>query len=408
VTARRLKILILTLVILHIPINAGCWNRREPENLASILAIGLDYDDDSGQYEVLMEIVNHGAFSGGEGGGGSSQGMQPSQVFAARGNTPFEALRRAETIVPRELFWAHTEVMVISETVARRGILPALDFLTRERQSRLIIFPLISSDQIRSILDAQGPLEVLFGQGLLTQIETIQRNDAVIPPVDLRILHMQLSQQGIDPFLPRARLVQVQQQSGQQQAGGRNSTSPANMVELNGGAAFRGDRMAGWLNNQATRGWHWITGEAFRGLVTFPCPCEGEEHFISVDIYQSYCSIEPQMADGRPKVKLDIKVEGRLQDLTCTDMIMNKENAGRILNNLLKEAVKEDVSASLGRARELGSDIFGFGRAFYRTIPRDWSSLKDNWEEHFRRLAVEVLVKATIRRTGMTVEQLKR
>ena len=80
----------------------GCWNRNEPETLASILSIGLDYDAAGGKYEVLVEVANPGALAGGQAGGdssggGGSGGIRPSQVLAARG-APF--LRRCAALRP--------------------------------------------------------------------------------------------------------------------------------------------------------------------------------------------------------------------------------------------------------------------------------------------------------------------
>ena len=399
----------------------GCWNRNEPETLASILSFGLDYDAASGDYEVLVEVANPSALAGGGqdagsggGGGGSGAASRPSQVLVARGRTIFEALRRIETTMPRQLFWAHTEIVVISEALARQGLQPVLDFFSRERQSRLIMTPLITDSPVKELLDAETPLEQVRGEALLSQLQTIALSDAVVPETDLRLLLMNLAEPGIDPFLPRATLVQRRQggQQGTQQGGsqpqdGRGGTGTTDVVELNGGAAFRGDRLAGWLNNNATRGWFWITGKAFRGTVVLPCPDDSGEGFITVEIYQSYSKIKPAVERGRPRVKVDITVEGRVQELTCTDLRLGSMVSSQSLDVILAGAIRDDVYAALGRARELGSDIFGFGRSFYRTMPQQWAAYAADWEEVFKSLEVEVTVSARIRRTGLNVESLQ-
>ena len=147
-------------------------------------------------------------------------------------------------MTPRQLFWSHTEVVVISETLARQGLQPVLDFFTRERQSRLIAVPLITDSDVKELLDAETPLEQVSGEALLQQLQTIERTDAVAPNTDLRLLLMSLAEPGIDPFLPRATLVQQRQdeqqgaqQDGPQPQGGRGGTRTIDIIELSGGAA---------------------------------------------------------------------------------------------------------------------------------------------------------------------------
>ncbi len=407
---------------------AGCWNRNEPESLASILSIGLDYDAEGGEYEVLVEVANPWALAGGQAGGDSSGGggsgsARPSLVLSARGRTIFEALRRIETMTPRQLFWAHTEVVVISESLARQGLEPALDFFTRERQSRLVAVPLITDSDVKALLDAEIPLEQVSGEALLSQLQTTERTDAVVPTTDLRLLFMSLSEPGIDPFLPRATLVQRRQdeqqggqqdeqqgegqQEGRQPQGGRGGTHSTDIIELNGGAAFRGDRLAGWLNNSATRGWFWITGEAFRGTVVMPFSDENGEKYMTVEIFQSYSSIKPAVVRGKPRIKIDITVEGRIQELTGASKRLSSMASSRSLDKILAGAIRDDVYAALGRARELGTDIFGFGRSFYRTMPQQWPRYAANWEEVFKELEVDVTITARVRRIGLSKEPLQ-
>jgi spore germination protein KC len=422
--SRRRLIYLLIFTILAAPFGpAGCWNRREPERLATVLAIGLDYDQQREEFVVLVEVANLAVLAGGQGGGdggGGGGGLKPSQVLSARGRTVFEALRRVGAISPRELFWSHAEVLVISEDLARHGLQPVLDFFVRERQSRLIVIPLVTDSGVRELFEAEVYPGKVTGDSLLLQYEAVTGTDAVAPVTDMRTVLMQLSQPGIDIFIPRAALVRLQDQAWEQLeegegagAGGGQGQAQGNQpqggggqkqIEISGGAAFRGDRMAGWLNNQATRGWFWIVGKAARGSVVFPCPGAGEKHYISVEVFQSVSEIKVSVEQGKPEVKVKITVEGRIQDVACYDHFLAGENPAPVLNRLLAGAVRSDAYAALGAARELGSDIFGFGRAVCRAYPRQWAELEQNWEEHFRNLKVEISVSAKIRRAGLVAE----
>ena len=42
---------------------------------------------------------------------------------------------------------------------------------------------------------------------------------------------------------------------------------------------------------------------------------------------------------------------------------------------------------------ELKTDIFGFGEAIHRRYPRLWEKIKDDWDDEFVRLPVNITVK---------------
>lgn len=49
---------------------------------------------------------------------------------------------------------------------------------------------------------------------------------------------------------------------------------------------------------------------------------------------------------------------------------------------------------------EYQSDIFGFGEAIHRSNPEEWNKIKENWDEEFSDLTVNVKVDMKIRLTG--------
>jgi spore germination protein KC len=63
--------------------------------------------------------------------------------------------------------------------------------------------------------------------------------------------------------------------------------------------------------------------------------------------------------------------------------------------------VRNDIEMSIKKNQHLKSDIFGFGNAFYRLKYQKWQEMKDDWEDIFTSLPVEVNIKANIERTGL-------
>ena len=384
----------------------GCWNRREPELLGIISTLGFDYDPESGFYELTVDVVNSALLGGGDprGGGGGGRGQLPFQVFSARGRTFFEALRKMEAISSRELLWAHAEVFIVSERLARRSLAPVLDLLSRERQSRLFSYILITDEAVRRLMEIQLPLEQSTGGGLARQITSIELSHSVIPDYVLRDVFTILSRPGFEAFIPRIRMAPPEQWQGQQQG---QQQQQGQAVEIKGGATFRGERLAGWLGEGASRGWVLTQGRVFRGTIVIPCPDDGCDGHIAIEVFRSSSRIEPVIKDGKPSVKLQIKVLGRVQDHSVRHPLSGDREIARDLNNRLATAIRHDVEAAIRQARRQRSDIFGFGNLFYRKMPREWEKLKDDWAEHFKEIEVEIEVNARVSRVGLVFDTVK-
>ena len=71
-------------------------------------------------------------------------------------------------------------------------------------------------------------------------------------------------------------------------------------------------------------------------------------------------------------------------------------------------AVRNEVLAALQAAQEdLESDILGLGRAVHNAYPREWQVMKDNWDEIFPALEVEVEVLATLKTSGVDLRGIQ-
>ena len=156
------------------PILTACWNQKELTDLAFVMALGIDKGED-GLYHVSFQLVNPGNVSAGQNGGG--QGL-PIAVYKSTGRTMTEAARNATKKVSRRLYFAHTNVVVISEEVARERtlFLNLLDAFSRDPEFRTTTEILVargaSAEEIvttLTILDKLPVIKLLKKSNLLKQ-----------------------------------------------------------------------------------------------------------------------------------------------------------------------------------------------------------------------------------------------
>lgn len=105
---------------------SGCWDRIEINDLAIVLATGIDYEDGKVQLTSQIFIPRKASAGDSSGSGGSPSGV--TMIRTAEGRTIAEALNRLQRKVPRNMFWGHCEVIIISEQAGKRGIREYIDF----------------------------------------------------------------------------------------------------------------------------------------------------------------------------------------------------------------------------------------------------------------------------------------
>ncbi|MGI6596832.1 MAG: Ger(x)C family spore germination protein [bacterium] len=384
-------LLLLTLLV------TGCWDRREPELLAFVLAVGLDKDPTTEEYKIVAQIYNPLAMAQEMGGGGSQK--KPAWVIEARGKTPYEARQNLAPKSSRELFWAHTGIVLLGENLARTGIRPVLDLFERERQLRLIARPLVVTGDMKKILASEFPLEETSGNALLRQVQTGQLTSSISPVLETRELINTLSQPGYELLIAQLK-GSSEDGDGDSEEGSAIDAPPP--IYLGGGAAFRGDRMVGWLDNRESRGWHWVAGKVRRATLTVSSPVD--EQPVSVEIIWARPSVEPEVNGDKVLVKVKVQVQGRVQDMVSGADVVLKEEELTSLERRTATVIKNEIMLAVRRAQELNSDIFGFGNGIYRLKPKEWERLEPRWPEMFSKLDVELDVRAKITVSGLIKE----
>ncbi|NLA05203.1 MAG: Ger(x)C family spore germination protein [Firmicutes bacterium] len=394
--------LLLILALLVGCLSCGCWNRREPELLGVVLAVGFDYNPESDLYTAIAQLANPiamGEGSGESGGGGSNK--TSFWTTAAEGHTPFEAIRNLVETSSRELLWSHCRVLLFSEKLARRGIGDVLDLFERGRQFRLIIKPAVVKGALRDIMEADFPLEETGALGLDRMVMTIQFEKAIFPEKNLSEPISTLSQTGKEMIIGRVEVLgggKVEEEPG-----GADSGSP---VRIGGSAVFRGDRMVGWADNKQTQGWAYATGRAARSYFVVKSPVK-EDSYVSIGVFghRARMSLHGNAKDWR--IELRVKMHGRIQEF---DGPGNLDDNTALLHSLERRAAataRNRIEAALSRAQELKSDIFGFGNLIYRKNPELWEKIAPRWDDEiFPQLKIDLSVEFRILRSGLIVDPL--
>jgi spore germination protein KC len=404
----------LIIVFLGLILLPGCWDRREPQEIAHGLLLGLDIDE-RGFYEAIVQYSNPsvsvGQDGGGGGGGGGASGgaaKRPFWTSSTKGHTPFEAVRNLALTTTRTTMLTHVQVLLVSEGLARHGIGPVIDLFARDRELRLTVQAAVVDGDIQKVMKADFPIEATPSSALdrLLRLTKSERGVTAGGPFLRKII--EFSRPGEEMTLSKIQVLQSKSKGGGGSASGASTMgSDKSPVKISGGAAFREDKMVGWLDNREMKGWNWIRGTVLRGPIMVSSPTG--DGFVNIDVLKATSVIEPVIEGVNIKIRVTVNSLGAIGNLTNSKggflaLDMHDPRVILSLRRRYSEVIRNDIEMAIKRAKELGTDIFGFGNLVYRKRPDIWKKFaKDRWEETFKTLPVEVIVKTEVRRPGLAI-----
>ncbi|MHB1125611.1 MAG: Ger(x)C family spore germination protein [Bacillota bacterium] len=391
----------------------GCWSRKEIEDLAIVSALGFDKVtvDGRDKCRVTIQVIRPGAVGSIEMGGGGAQA--PVWTFSSIGETVHEAGRDLSTRSPRIPFPPHARVVILGERLVREdGLKKVMDLLMRFRDIRLRTYVLVSRGDALDALLAQPELERTLSQEIVRMINVTQKRVSKAYFADVREVAAAVAGPGRDPAMSLLEVFPLSPKDIKGEGidtGGLKPGSPESKqtsVRLKGLAAFRGDKLVGFLGDRETRGFLYITGKARVGIITVRDPIHNERD-TTFAMTGAKTIIEPAIEDGRVVFTVRIKARGNLSEHEGAGNIASMPALEKLEENISKE-IRSMAMEAVRRAQEdFRSDIFGFGDVLHRKLPGEWKQISEQWPEVFPDAEVRISVETRIQSTGMIGKSLE-
>lgn len=393
----RKKYLVLLVIIISFFLS-GCWDKKEINQIGFTVGLGIDKEGDA--YQITTQIALPALL---EGGGGGEE--PPVWVVSGKGRTIFEAIRDVNTRSARRPFWGHLNVIVIGEDVAKDGLIPVLDLLSRGPELRRSNYVVVAQGKARDILEAQPKLESINAIYISNLIEN-RTGQSVAPAVTVNDLLITLSSSGFENVLPR--ITALEQESfippakKQEENSKEEEEKPKEILELRGSGIFKGDKLVDWLDEETTRGYLWVREDVQGGVIIVESPVEPNA-FISLEIKDNKSKIIPRIEKG--KVDVTINVSSFLNLVENTGLIsVEKEDTMQDLRQRAAESIRKEIQKAITKAQKVESDFLGIGEQVRVGYPQEWQDMK--WSQVFPTVEINVEVNVDIQEAAMTLRPL--
>ncbi|MDZ5722344.1 Ger(x)C family spore germination protein [Bacillus inaquosorum] len=398
------KRVLAVLMLLSVIVLPGCWDKRELTDLAIISAIGIDRTNE-GNYVLHLQIINPGNVAGGLQGGGAGD-RPPISVYSIEGDNMTEALRKASMKVSRRLYFAHTNLVVISEKLAREeGLDFVLDNLDRDTEFRTtatmvvahktkaenivkILTPIdkIPSNKVNKTLDFT---EAQYGRVVKTNIQDVLKTLAITTKA---------------PVIPGYMMIGDDKKGISME--NTQATDPKAILQADGLAVFdKSGHLKYWIEDKESVGAVWLMNKVQHTFVN--ADWGKTKDAVSLQITHQTTKLVPEMRNGRPRIHVHVTVEGIVDAVKYPFQLSNPKVLASIEKALNKELEKE-ISHAVKKIKKNKIDFIGFGDTIYRKYPKQWEKMKDTWDkEYLPELPVDVKAETYIRRTGLRNNPLR-
>lgn len=377
---RKFVILIIICILVALSLS-GCWNRRELKTFSILMGMGIDKVEEVGKIQLTAQIIKAGELKS-----ESGSDAEAYLTVQSTGDTVFDAARNFTKENNRKIYLPHSQVLIFGEGIATEGVQKYIDFFVRDHEPRLRENVLVAKGKAEEILDVKSELEKIPAIGISSLLKS-QAATSHATEVSMKDFISRLMSKTTEPIAP---LIEI---SGE----GEEQT-----LRISGMAIFKQDKWVGTLTGNEARGLLWVIEKIKSGIIVVNCP--SEEGKVSLEIIRASGKIIPEIKGDKISIKVEIKEEGHIGEQECPGELTLDDIIS--IEKMKATVIRAEVLSALEKARELNTDIFGFGDAVHRKYPKEWKELEEQWDEVFPEIEVEVIVETKVRRSGTLMKSV--
>ncbi len=406
---------------------SACYDKREIDDLAYVIAIGID-EGKANNLLVTLQIAIPGSIAGGSGGGASSGGgggggggQKPFLVTSVEAPTIYSALNMANTYVNRQINLSNAIALVFSKALAEKGVEYLINAVARGREFRPSMYVVVSrttaEDYIKNVIPVLENNPSKYYQLNFTSYEytALSANSqfhnfsTYMGSLDRQAIAIlggvneHEKDEDIDirdsTYLEKGRSSPLE---GDYKAGHIPRFS-GTKSEVMGLAVFDGDKMVGELDGEETAYYLLVTGEYRNAFWTMPDP-QAKNRYVILNIRQNRKpQQEVNFIDGKPQISVKVLLEA---DITSIQSGINYEigEETKKLERSAMDFLDNGITRLLNKtAKEFHSDIFGLGAVTKSRFLTFQQFEQFKWKSRYKDSSFTVDVSLKIRRPGILI-----
>lgn len=386
--AKRSLILVLCISLLFLE---GCFGKREVEQLAFVMAIGLD------QGKTPQDLVITYQFAEPQKGGQSGSETNEWTISTETAHVPV-SMEKVYQILNRQPFVGTNKVLIIGEDLAKSGFNNFIDSFQRTYQFRRTMYLLVAKGSAKDTLNTKLRNKELPALSILGRLEQY-KGVSDFPVTRLGHYLTLVETEGQAPVLPVVKPLNSGEEGIEYQ--GEKEGKPEEL-RIQGVGVFKEGKLNGYLSDQETKGYMWLENEIGTRFIG---TSQVDGVLVTAKVTSSKASYKVSQEEDGLHFKYKIKVKGVIDEVKGEQPLMSEEKWASFTNDAeraVQQAIVEECQAAIQKDKTIGADFLGIGRHLQQKEPILWKELRDNWDdENLSNLQVDVDVEVKLKNSGV-------
>lgn len=401
----KIKILILFFfLICPIFLLTGCTQKATLEDLAYVIAIGIDKGEDN-LLKLSLQFATPSSSS--SGGDSSSSASSESTISTAECASVDSGLNLINSYISKKINLSHCKAIVFSEDLAVEGIKNEISALFNNIEIRPDCSIIISRCNASDFLNNSKPILVNLVERYYEVVVASGDYTGYSANIKLIDFYSSLKDSSIQPVAILGGINTPETHYINQDANyidldssykaGEALIKHKNNLEIMGLAVFNQDKLVGELNGMETISYLLVTGNLKNSTLNIPDPFNSD-NVVSLSLKQvKPTSSKVQLVNNSAFITCKIPIEANILSLNNNSDYSKGENLD-ILSQYLDSYLESHISSFLYKtSKDYNSDILGFGR---KTLSQyadfnSWNKLK--WLENYQNATFSVDVQSSIK-----------
>lgn len=348
----------------------GCWDSRDLEELLVVYGLGIDISERNP--EKLIVTMGFPTIL--------AEAPEKKYEISVEVNSIGEAKRYLQNQVYRQITYGSIQVIVISEEVAKQGILKHLDTLLREP-----LFPgttrlAVVNDRADALLRLKPPVSLLVSTYLYESIKQSHLASNV-PFTTLRNFNYMHHTSGIESILPYIAY-----------------NKDTDTLKVDSTALFRDDKMIYQLSDNESKALMFLKGEILNGFYTVKHQ-ENTDEYITIRVNGGNSKINTEIIDDRLKITHEITINGSLVEYTPKEIVFDNARLQEVERHVAKN-IHADLEDTIKVLQDLENDNVGYGLYVRANHPNFFES--ENWHRQFSYADIELQTDVKLQTVGIS------
>lgn len=381
---------LIVFLILSLFFIEGCWGKREVEQLAFVMAIGVDLGEKPGDLLLTYQIAQP------KKGGQSGSEINDWTISTEVANVPIGE-EKIHEILNRHPFVGTTKVLIIGEDLAKSGINDALDAFQRFYQFRRTMYMLVAKGKAKDILNTKLRNDQLPALSLMGRIEQ-NKEVSTFPATRIGHYLTVLAREGQAPIIPTVEELKPGE-DGIEYKG--TEEGKAEELRMQGAGVFRAGKLIDYLSDEEAKGYMWLENEVGSRFVSTR---EVNGVSLTARVIASNTKYTVTQDKAGPTFQYQVKVKAVIDGVKGTQPLMSPEVWAVFVQDAEKEveqAIQKECQSAIDKDKKIPLDFLGIGRHIEQKKLSLWKEVRDEWESTLQNLPVELKVQVTLEHGGV-------